>query len=94
MSHTGNVLVIVVVLKNPKMRTTVNILLLNLAVTDIMTILAAVPTALYFIITKFRWLGLVPEALLPVMIYGNFAPAFASAYTFIPIAIERYVQYI
>ena len=51
----GNVATCLVIMKNEYMRTTTNIYLFNLAVTDLATLLFAMPSELYLMWRQYPW---------------------------------------
>ena len=51
----GNVATCLVIMKNEYMRTTTNIYLFNLAVTDLATLLFAMPSELYLMWKQYPW---------------------------------------
>ena len=84
----GNLTVLLVVFMNKSMRTTINVLLFNLSLSDVLYILLSVPGYLSTEICNQRWmLGLVMA-----IICQGFAilTAAASVFTLIGIAFERY----
>ena len=84
---TGNVTVLLVVFMNKSMRTTINVLLFNLSLSDVLYILLSVPGYLSTEICNQRWmLGLV----MAIICQGfTILTAAASVFTLIGIAFER-----
>ncbi|XP_017882301.1 allatostatin-A receptor-like [Ceratina calcarata] len=84
----GNFLVVIVVAANPGMRSTTNILIINLAVADLLFVIFCIP----FTATDF---------VLPFWPFGNFwckmvqyliiVTAFASVYTLVLMSLDRYL---
>lgn len=85
----GNSLVVIVVAANPTMRSTTNILIINLAVADLLFVILCIP----FTATDF---------VLPFWPFGNFwckmvqyliiVTAYASVYTLVLMSLDRWVK--
>ena len=84
----GNALVIYVILSSPTMRTTTNILLLNLAVADISFLIICVPsTAVKY--SADTWpLG---DAMCKMINYFLFVTAYVTVYTLVAVSLLRYL---
>jgi len=84
----GNVLVIVVICINQQMRSTTNILILNLAVADLLFIIICVPfTAAFYVLPQWPF-GIVWCKIFQYMIY---VCAYASVYTLVLMSLDRYL---
>jgi len=84
----GNVLVIVVICINQQMRSTTNILILNLAIADLLFIIICVPfTAAFYVLPQWPF-GIVWCKIIQYMIY---VCAYASVYTLVLMSLDRYL---
>lgn len=84
----GNILVIVVVYRNPQMKNTTNLLILNLAVADLLFLLVCVPgTASDYVLTDWPF-GLVWCRTTQYVIYVT---AYISIYTLVLMAGDRFL---
>ena len=84
----GNALVIVVVLTNPQMRSTTNVLILNLAFADLLFIVFCVPfTATDYVLNDWPF-GLVVCQAVQYLIYVT---SYVSIYTLILMSIDRFL---
>ena len=84
----GNTLVIIVVLTNPQMRSTTNVLILNLAVADLLFVIFCIPfTATDYVINEWRF-GLVVCKSVQYLIYTT---SYVSIYTLILMTIDRFL---
>lgn len=84
----GNALVIIVVSTNAQMRSTTNMLILNLAVADLLFIILCVPsTATDYVLNSWPF-GLVWCQTVQYLIY---ATSYVSIYTLIMMSIDRYM---
>jgi len=84
----GNLLVIFVIIINQQMRSTTNILILNLAVADLLFIIFCVPfTATGYVIPQWPF-GVVWCKIFQYMIY---VCVYASVYTLVLMSLDRYL---
>ncbi|KXJ24675.1 orexin receptor type 2 [Exaiptasia diaphana] len=83
----GNILVCLVITKNPSMRTATNVFLLNLAIADIIFIIVSVPAILALQIFEEWPFG---EAACKGVPFLNIVTLSASVYTMVALAIDRY----
>jgi allatostatin receptor len=84
----GNLLVIVVIIMNQQMRSTTNILILNLAIADLCFIVFCVPfTATGYALPKWPF-GVVWCKIVQYLIY---VCAYASVYTLVVMSLDRYL---
>ena len=84
----GNTLVIVVVLTNQQMRSTTNVLILNLAVADLLFVIFCIPfTATDYVINEWRF-GLVVCQAVQYLIYVT---SYVSIYTLILMSVDRFL---
>jgi allatostatin receptor len=84
----GNALVIIVVATNSQMRSTTNMLILNLAVADLLFIILCVPFTATDYILNFWPFGLVWCQTVQYLIY---ATSYVSIYTLILMSIDRFM---
>ncbi|XP_066275360.1 neuromedin-U receptor 2-like [Branchiostoma lanceolatum] len=84
----GNLLVAVVVLKVPHMRSPTNYLLLNLSVADLLVLLVCMPVSLIETWVVFPWL--LGEFMCYFSPYMEFVTFHASTLTIMAISVERY----
>ena len=84
----GNTLVIIVVSTNAQMKTTTNVLILNLAVADLLFIVMCVPfTATDYVLTSWPF-GLAWCQMVQYLIYTT---SYVSIYTLILMSIDRFM---
>lgn len=84
----GNTLVIIVVLMNPQMRSTTNILIINLAIADLLFVIFCVPfTAIDYIANEWP-LG---NAWCKIVQYLIIVTALASIYTLVLMSLDRFL---
>ena len=84
----GNLLVLVVLVKNRELRTTTNYFLANLSVADLLILFVCVPSALHDLYAKERWyLGRTMCKILPFI---ENCTSIASIFTILVISIERF----
>lgn len=84
----GNALVIIVVATNAAMRSTTNMLILNLAVADLLFIIACVPsTATDYVLNSWPFGGVWCQTVQ----YLIYATSYVSIYTLILMSIDRYM---
>lgn len=84
----GNLLVIVVIIKNEKMRSTTNILILNLAIADLCFIVFCVPfTATAYVMPTWPF----GKIWCKVVQYLMYVCAYASVYTLVVMSLDRYL---
>ena len=84
----GNTLVIVVVLTNQQMRSTTNVLILNLAVADLLFVIFCIPfTATDYVLNEWRFGLLVCQAVQ----YLIYVTSYVSIYTLILMSIDRFL---
>ena len=84
----GNTLVIVVVLTNQQMRSTTNVLILNLAVADLLFVIFCIPfTATDYVLNEWRF-GLIVCQAVQYLIYVT---SYVSIYTLILMSIDRFL---
>jgi len=83
----GNLLVVVVTLSRHKMWTTVNLLLLNLAVTDIIFVVICVPFMAYHYAGD-NWL--IGEGACKLSQFFLYVTVYVTVYTLVAIAVIRY----
>lgn len=86
-SLLGNLLVFVVTLSRHKMWTTVNLLLLNLAVTDIIFVVVCVPFMAYHYAAD-NWL--IGDAVCKLSHFFLYVTVYVTVYTLVAIAVVRY----
>ena len=84
---TGNVMVCYVIVSRPKMRTTTNILLLNLAIADIAFLITYVPFQLHKYAGSSWLLG---EGICRLVQYSLYVTSYVTVYTLTAIAFVRY----
>lgn len=84
----GNLLVIVVIIKNEKMRSTTNILILNLAIADLCFIIFCVPFTATAYATPTWPFG---KIWCKVVQYLMYVCAYASVYTLVVMSLDRYM---
>lgn len=84
----GNGLVIHVILSRRRMRTVVNILLLNLAVADLLFALVVPPSTAYVLATE-RWL--FGDVACKLMHYVVNVTAYVTVYTLVLVSVNRYM---
>lgn len=85
---TGNALVIYVIVSRRRMRTVINILLLNLALADLCFALVIPPSTAYVLATD-QWL--LGDAICRLMHYLVNVTAYVTVYTLVLISINRYM---
>ena len=85
----GNVLVVGVTLSRHKMWTTVNLLLLNLAVTDVIFVLVCVPFMAYHYAAD-NWL--IGDAVCKLSQFFLYVTVYVTVYTLVAIAVIRYAH--
>lgn len=84
----GNALVVVVVAANPGMRSTTNLLIINLAVADLLFVIFCVPfTATDYVLTEWPF----GETWCKVVQYLIVVTAHASIYTLVLMSLDRYL---
>ena len=84
----GNTLVIVVVITNHQMRSTTNVLILNLAVADLLFVIFCIPfTATDYVLPEWKF-GLVVCQAVQYLIYVT---SYVSIYTLILMSIDRFL---
>ena len=84
----GNTLVIVVVLTNQQMRSSTNVLILNLAVADLLFVIFCIPfTATDYVLNEWRFGLLVCQAVQ----YLIYVTSYVSIYTLIMMTIDRFL---
>ena len=84
----GNTLVIVVVLTNHQMRSTTNVLILNLAVADLLFVIFCIPfTATDYVLNEWLFGLLVCQAVQ----YLIYVTSYVSIYTLILMSIDRFL---
>ncbi|EDO33870.1 predicted protein, partial [Nematostella vectensis] len=89
----GNALVCLVVLRNVQMRTQINLLLVNLAISDTTFAIFFTPRKLFYeLISRGNQEGIARDYMCKFLTYGNLSwMAFASsAFTLVVIGTERY----
>lgn len=84
----GNTLVIIVVLMNPQMRSTTNILIINLAIADLLFVIFCVPFTAIDYITNEWPLG---NAWCKTVQYLIIVTALASIYTLVLMSLDRFL---
>jgi allatostatin receptor len=82
----GNLIVVYVTLARRKMRTTVNLLLLNLAASDLIFLMVCVPFMAYHFAAD-NWL--VGDAACKLSQYVLFVTVYVTVYTLVAIAVDR-----
>lgn len=85
---TGNMLVIYVIVSRRRMRTVINILLLNLALADLCFALVIPPSTAYVLATD-QWL--LGDAACRLMHYLVNVTAYVTVYTLVLISVNRYM---
>ena len=88
---TGNGLVIYVIVTKPRMRTVINLLLLNLAIADVCFVIVVPPFTAYMLATSSWPFGEVPCRLLHYLVNVT---AYVTVYTLVLIAALRYATII
>ncbi|CAF0958061.1 unnamed protein product [Brachionus calyciflorus] len=83
----GNLLVVLVVLKNSQMRTITNIFIVNLAIGDFFVILICLPPTIITDITGIWWFG---NTMCKIIIYVQYISVCVSVLTLTSISYERY----
>ena len=84
----GNTLVIIVVLTNQQMRSSTNVLILNLAVADLLFVIFCIPfTATDYVLNEWRFGLLVCQAVQ----YLIYVTSYVSIYTLIMMTIDRFL---
>ena len=84
----GNTLVIVVVITNQQMRSTTNVLILNLAVADLLFVIFCIPfTATDYVLPEWKF-GLIVCQAVQYLIYVT---SYVSIYTLILMSIDRFL---
>ena len=84
----GNTLVIIVVLTNQQMRSSTNVLILNLAVADLLFVIFCIPfTAADYVLNEWRFGLLVCQAVQ----YLIYVTSYVSIYTLIMMTIDRFL---
>ena len=83
----GNVATIVVIVKNEYMKTSTNVYLLNLAMTDMATLILAMPSELYLMWHQYPWL--LGDTLCDLKSVIQEAITFASVLTIVAFSFER-----
>jgi len=84
----GNALVIIVVITNKQMRSTTNVLILNLAFADLLFIIFCIPfTATDYVYNEWRF-GLILCQAVQYLIYVT---TYVSIYTLILMSIDRFL---
>ena len=84
----GNAMVILVILRNRKMRTRINILLMNVAVADLLCLLVCVPFTMYQYVAD-NWI--VGEVLCKVYNYISYVSIYVTMYTLVAVAVARFL---
>ncbi len=84
----GNAMVILVILRNRKMKTHVNILLMNVAVADLLFLLVCVPFTMYHHMADNWNLG---EHLCKVYNYISYVTVYVTMYTLVAVAVARFL---
>jgi len=85
----GNLLVVGVTLSRHKMWTTVNLLLLNLAVTDVIFLLVCVPFMAYHYAAD-TWL--IGDGVCKLSQFFLYVTVYVTVYTLVAIAVIRYIS--
>ena len=84
----GNSLVIYVMISNKKMRTVINLLLLNLAIADLTFVILVPPSTAYYLAATEWALGLTVCKLINYSVYVS---AFVTVYTLVLISLIRFL---
>lgn len=84
----GNTLVVVVVAANPSMRSTTNILIINLAVADLLFVIFCIPFTATDFVLPFWPFG---NAWCKIVQYLIIVTAYASVYTLVLMSLDRYL---
>lgn len=91
-SLVGNALMIYVIHKTPRLRTTTNLLVANMAVADVIITFFAVPSTVMYLYLQHIWLsGVIGDITCKVVQYGLTLSIAASVLTHILIAIDRFI---
>ena len=91
MALLGNSIIIYVVQRHPKLRTTFNMLIVNMAASDILDVITAVPLSVAYLFVSVKWFpggfGVFLCKLLPFLAYLSMG---ASVLTLTVMTIDRY----
>ncbi|XP_022791915.1 neuropeptide FF receptor 1-like isoform X2 [Stylophora pistillata] len=91
-SLVGNALMIYVIHKTPRLRTTTNLLVANMAVADLLITFFAMPSSVMYLYLQHLWLsGVIGDITCKVVQYGLTLSIAASILTHVLIAIDRFI---